>query len=115
MKNMSDRKAHLLTELYMRTSNWKNVEREAAKLFGGQRTGCNGESRRDVEHPHLSIEVKHRKVLPDWLHSAMGQAIREAEHRSPVVYLHERHMKFEDGYVVIRAKDFKSLCPIVPD
>ena len=53
--------------------------------------------------------------LLDWLHSAMGQAIREAEDRSPIVYLHERHMKFEDGYVVLRAKDFKSLCPIVPD
>jgi hypothetical protein len=111
MKNMLERRVHLLTELLMRTSNWKNVEREAAKLFGGVRTGCNGESRRDVEHPTLSIEVKHRKVLPDWLHSAMGQAVREAEHRKPIVYLHERHMKFEDGYVVLRAKDFKDLCP----
>jgi hypothetical protein len=99
----------------MRTNNWKNVEREAAKLFGGVRTGCNGESRRDVEHPKLSIEVKHRKTLPDWLHSAMGQAVREAESRTPIVYLHERHMKFEDGYVVLKAKDFKHLCPDVPD
>ena len=45
----------------------------------------------------------------------MGQAVREAEHRKPIVYLHERHMKFEDGYVVIKAKDFKDLCPDVPD
>lgn len=93
----------------MRTQNWKNVERQAAKLFGGTRTGCNGESRRDIEHHDLSIEVKHRKIFPDWLHSAMGQAVREAEHRIPIVYLHERHMKFEDGYVVIRAKDFQEV------
>ena len=45
----------------------------------------------------------------------MGQAIREAEHRKPIVYLHERYMKFEDGYVVMKAKDFKDLCPDVPD
>ena len=58
----------------MRTQNWKNVERQAAKLFGGTRTGCNGESRRDIEHHDLSIEVKHRKTLPDWIHKAMEQA-----------------------------------------
>ena len=90
----------------MRTQNWKNVERQAAKLFGGIRTGCNGESRRDIEHLDLSIEVKHRKTLPDWIHKAMEQAEREKEHRIPMVYLHERNMKFEDGYVIIRAKLF---------
>ena len=63
----------------MRTQNWKNVERQAAKLFGGTRTGCNGESRRDIEHHDLSIEVKHRKIFPDWLHSAMAQAVIRAK------------------------------------
>ena len=90
----------------MRTNNWKNVEREVAKLFGGKRTGNNGDSRRDVEHPIFSIEVKHRKTFPDWLHSAYGQADREKEHRIPIVVLHERHTKFEDSYVVIKAEHF---------
>jgi len=36
----------------------------------------------------------------------MDQAEREAEHRIPMVYLHERNMKFEDGYVIIRARLF---------
>ena len=61
----------------MRTDNWKNVERGVAKLFGGTRTGSNGESRRDVEHPIFSIEVKH-----------------------------ERYTKFEDAYVMIKAEHF---------
>ena len=60
----------------MRTSNWKNVERQAAKLFGGVRTGCNGESRRDVEHPQLSIEVKHRKTLPDFAKVMMEHELK---------------------------------------
>ena len=90
----------------MRTSNWKNVEREVAKLFGGKRTGSNGERRRDVEHPTFSIEVKHRKTFPDWLHSAYGQADREKEHRIPIVVLHERYTKFEDSYVVIKSEHF---------
>ena len=90
----------------MRTDNWKNVERGVAKLFGGTRTGSNGESRRDVEHPVFSIEVKHRKSFPDWLHSAYGQADREKEHRIPIVVLHERYTKFEDAYVVIKAEHF---------
>ena len=90
----------------MRTDNWKNVEREVARFFGGTRTGSNGESRRDVELPVFSIEVKHRKSFPDWLHSAYEQADREKEHRIPIVVLHERYTKFEDAYVVIKAEHF---------
>ncbi len=50
--------------------------------------------------------MKHRKTFPDWLHSAYGQADREKEHRIPIVVLHERHTKFEDSYVVIKAEHF---------
>lgn len=80
-----------------------------AKLLGGERTGCNGESRRDVEHPRWSIEVKHRKSLPEWLHSAMNQAILDAEHRVPLVVLHEKQMKYEDSYILLKLKDFKEI------
>ena len=73
-------------------TTWKHCEREVARLLGGERTGCNGESRRDVEHPRWSIEVKHRKSLPQWLHDAMEQAVTEAEHRKPVVVLHQKQM-----------------------
>ena len=90
-------------------TTWKHCERTIASLLGGVRTGCNGESRRDVEHPLWSIEVKHRKSLPEWLHSAMDQAIIEAEHRVPMVVLHEKQMKYEDSYVILRLKDFKEI------
>ena len=90
-------------------STWKHCERMIAKLLGGERTGCNGESRRDVEHPRWSIEVKHRKSLPEWLHDAMNQAILEAEHRVPLVVLHEKQMKYEDSYILLKLKDFKEI------
>ena len=61
-------------------TTWKHCERMVAKLLGGERTGCNGESRRDVEDHRWSVEGKHRKTLPEWLHSAMRQAELEAEH-----------------------------------
>jgi len=56
-----------------------------------------------------SIEVKHRKNLPEWLHSAMKQAIIEAEHRVPMVVLHEKQMKYDESYVILRLKDFKEI------
>ena len=90
-------------------ATWKHCERMIAKLLGGERTGCNGESRRDVEHPRWSIEVKHRKSLPEWLHSAMNQAILDAEHRVPLVVLHEKQMKYEDSYILLKLKDFKEI------
>jgi len=43
------------------------------------------------------------------LHSAMEQAIIEAEHRVPIVVLHEKQMKYEDSYVILRLKDFKEM------
>ena len=90
-------------------TTWKHCERTIARLLGGTRTGCNGESRMDVEHPLWSIEVKHRKSLPEWLHSAMEQAIIEAEHRIPMVVLHEKQMKYDNSLVVLRLKDFKEI------
>ena len=101
--------ADLTKYVWLRMTTWKHCERTIASLLGGVRTGCNGESRRDVEHPMYSIEVKHRKNLPEWLHSAMKQAIIEAEHRVPMVVLHEKQMKYEDSYVILRLKDFKEI------
>ena len=39
----------------------------------------------------------------------MDQAIIEAEHRVPMVVLHEKQMKYEDCYVILRLKDFKEI------
>ena len=99
------RKEYSIRQGYTMTT-WKHCERMVAKLLGGERTGCNGESRRDVEHPRWSVEVKHRKSLPEWLHSAMRQAELEAEHRVPIVVLHEKGLTYEKSYVIIRMDDF---------
>ncbi len=97
----------IVLDIYTRNmTTWKHCERMVAKLLGGERTGCNGESRRDVEHPRWSVEVKHRKSLPEWLHSAMRQAELEAEHRVPIVVLHEKNLTYEKSYVIIRMDDF---------
>jgi hypothetical protein len=39
----------------------------------------------------------------------MAQAVLEAEHRVPIIVLHEKQMKYEDSYVVIKIKDFKEI------
>jgi hypothetical protein len=39
----------------------------------------------------------------------MGQAVVEAEHRVPIVGLHEKQMKYEDSYVILKIKDFKEI------
>ena len=33
----------------------------------------------------------------------------KAEHRVPMVVLHEKQMKYEDSYVILRLKDFKEI------
>ena len=39
----------------------------------------------------------------------MEQAIIEAEHRVPMVVLHEKQMKYEDSYILLKLKDFKEI------
>ena len=88
-------------------SSWKHAERMVAKLLGGTRTGCNGESRIDVEHDHLAIEVKQRKALPTYLRDGMDQAVREANDRLPLVVLHQKGTEYLESYVCIRMRDFR--------
>lgn len=49
------------------------------------------------------------------MHDAMAQAVLEAEHRIPIVVLHEKQMKYEDSYVIIKIKDFKEIINDQPD
>lgn len=90
----------------MRNSTWKSVERALAKEIGGERVPITGRSRGsapDIEDPRLSIEVKHRKKLPDWIHEAMEQA--EASNKAnkiPTVILHEKSQRYNRSFVVLR-------------
>ena len=50
--------------------DWKACERRVAEILGGVRVPVTGRQRGvapDIEHETLSIEVKSRKSLPEWL------------------------------------------------
>ena len=71
------------------SKTWKAVEREIAAIVGGTRNPVSGRQRgdkADIEHDWLSLEVKHRKSLPDWLHDAIDQAVQSMKgHQLPAV------------------------------
>jgi hypothetical protein len=91
-------------------STWKNVERKIADILGGERVPVSGRQRGsapDIEHEWLSLEVKHRKTLPAWLHDAMDQAVKSDKgNQLPMVVLHEKQMEYGNSYAVIRLNDF---------
>lgn len=110
---------------------WKSVERRIAKYLGGERVPVTGRQRGsapDIKHNWLSIEVKQRDKLPEWIHEAMDQAEKSAiwdvpsvegttmvsslasalqRKQLPVSILHQTGNRIEDAYVVMRLKDFR--------
>lgn len=91
-------------------STWKEVERQIARLLGGERVPVTGRQRGsapDIKHPWLSLEVKHRKTLPSWLQDAMcqAQASRTGD-QLPAVILHGHRMEYRHSMVVLRLDDF---------
>ncbi len=91
-------------------STWKTVERKIAAILGGTRVPVTGRQRGsapDIEHSHLSLEVKHRKALPGWIMEAMAQA--QASKRNgqlPVVILHGERQRYAESMVLVRLDDF---------
>ena len=94
-------------------AQWKATEREVAKRLGGRRVPITGRQRGDVPdvaHPVWSVEVKHRRVLPSWLHTAMSQAICAVrDDQVPIVVLHEAGRLHDGDYVVVRMRDWVEL------
>lgn len=91
-------------------SNWKNLERKAAKTLGGKRNSRGmdfGLSISDVEHPLLSIECKYRKKISGFLKDGIKQAEKYYPDKIPVLILKEKHMRGE--LVIIMLKDFQDL------
>lgn len=72
-----------------RTSTWKSVERKVAEKLGGVRVGNRGTNSEDVAHDVFSVEVKHRKNLPQIVRDSMDQCRRNApDGKVPLVVLH---------------------------
>lgn len=94
----------------MTDKTWKATERQVAKLLGGVRVPITGRTRGstpDIDHEWLSLEVKHRKKLPEWIHDAMRQAQASMKpNQLPTVVLHENRTNHKDDLVVIRLGDF---------
>jgi hypothetical protein len=97
----------------MSRNTWKNTERMIAARLGGQRVPVSGRARGDapdIAHPLLSLEVKHRKRLPDWLHQAMAQAVACADpDHIPVAILHEYGSRHAADLCVVTLADLESL------
>lgn len=92
----------------MKRASFKQVERRLAKKLGGQRQPLNGSSGPDVKSSWLSVEVKTRKNLPDWLFHALSQAEKGTEggKRLPVAFLKETGKHMVSGLVVMKFSDF---------
>jgi hypothetical protein len=94
----------------MKTTQWKKVELEIARLLDGERVPVSGRQRGstpDIDHPWLSLEVKHRKTLPAWLADAMDQAQASNDGTQlPLVILHQSKQQYKDSYAVVRLSDF---------
>ena len=91
---------------------WKATERMIAKRLGGRRVPITGRTRGsapDVEHDWLSIEVKHRRVVPKWLRNAMDQACKSnlTGTKLPVSIIHEHGTNHDTDLVVMHLRDFE--------
>lgn len=89
----------------MPDKTWKQVERRVAKMHGTTRTGPTGIKGPDAVTDWLAIQVKHRKVLPQW----MGDALRLIRSQAGpgqlgIVVAHELYDR--DSWVIMSHKDF---------
>ena len=61
----------------------------------------------DVRCDWLSVEVKLRRHLPEWLETAMLQAVAASGvSQLPIVVLHERGQRHDGDLVMLRLGDF---------
>ena len=92
-------------------SRWKATERKVAAILGGERVPVSGRQRGsapDVSHSWLSIEVKDRKKLPEWILDAMSQAVASQKPgQLPIVVLHQAGMEHSNNLVVVRLGDWQ--------
>ena len=86
---------------------WKAEERAVAKLLGFKRMPNIGSGNPDINAGPWAVEVKARKVLPDWFHEAHAQARRNAGSSTPLVVFSERKQGVKTiRYVSMEMEDF---------
>lgn len=86
---------------------FKGVERSLAKRLNGERTGQTGGA--DVTCDWLSVEVKTRKALPQWVRDAIAQAKRNAGlEQLPIAILHQIGQRHAGDIVCLTLADFEN-------
>ena len=86
---------------------FKGVERAIAKRLGGERVGHLGGADVIVDS-WLSIEVKSRKQIPQWIRDAIAQSKKNAKpDQLPILILHEHGQRYSGDLVVLALADFE--------
>jgi hypothetical protein len=93
-----------------RTSTWKSTERNVAATLGGTRTPVTGRQRgdsADIDHPYLSIEVKHKGIVPDWIRDAIDQAVKSVRgEKLPIAVVHQARTSPNKDLVIMEMPVF---------
>lgn len=98
----------------MSEKHWKTLERRVARLLHCKRTTRIGTSGPDVENALLSVEVKSRQRLPDWLTEGVAQARGYAE-GAKVPLLAVGSPKDSAVYIVMHVADFRAWYIGIPE
>lgn len=93
-------------------NTWKNLERKAARVLGGDRVGVSGLETVDVEHPLFEIECKYRAKLgfTAWFEQANKHARKSG--KVPLLICKQKGQQGE--YAVLRLADLAKLLNIEP-
>ena len=87
---------------------FKGVERAIAKRLGGERVGHLGGADVIVDD-WLSVEVKSRKQIPQWIRDALNQSKRNAGiSELPIVILHQVGQNHNGDIVILTLADFQN-------
>ena len=87
---------------------FKGVERAIAKRLGGKRVGHLGGADVIVDD-WLSVEVKSRKQIPQWIRAALNQSKRNAGiSELPIVILHQVGQNHNGDIVILTLADFQN-------
>ena len=90
----------------------KRVELQIAKMLGTGRNPADGHSHTDIHAGRYAVEVKARKALPQWMWSAMQQAVDDLKdgREVPVVVMVQSDIgQVPQRYALLKFEDFLAL------
>ena len=95
------------------TKSWKGFELRMAKRFGNCTRGTNRRRWRRLLHADIFRSMQAAQECTQWLTEAVSNAVRNATECRVGIALIKRNgrsMLDEDTLVVMRLKDFESMC-----